>query len=123
MDHLTIHETPDKKLEHLIIVFSGWADAAEGATSAVKFLQRKLSAKKFAEIDPEEFYDFTEVRPYTRLDENGERIVTSPSSGAPPELHTRHGPSVSNKRWASPCAYLKRRCSRPRFWSTTTRSP
>ena len=32
------------------------ADAAEGATSAVKFLQRKLQSKKFADIDPEDLY-------------------------------------------------------------------
>ena len=54
MQHLTFHDTPAKNLDHMVVVFSGWADAAEGATSAVKFLQRKLQSKKFADIDPEE---------------------------------------------------------------------
>ena len=49
--------------------------------------------------------------------------LSSTRSGVAPEMHTRHGASVSNKKWASPCAYLKRRCSRLRFLSTTTRSP
>ena len=80
MDHLTIHETPKKKLDHLIIVFSGWADAAEGATSAVKFLQRKLSAKKFADIDPEEFYDFSQTRPYSSRTRDGRRRIHWPAN-------------------------------------------
>ena len=80
MDHLTIHETPDKKLDHLVIVFSGWADAAESATSAIKFLQRKLHAKKFAEIDPEDFYDFTQTRPYSSQTRDGRRRIHWPAN-------------------------------------------
>jgi len=80
MDHLTIHETPDKKLDHLVTVFSGWADAAESATSAVKFLQRKLHAKKFAEIDPEEFYDFSQTRPYSSRTRDGRRRIHWPAN-------------------------------------------
>lgn len=80
MDHLKILETPKMKLEHLIIVFSGWADAAEGATSAVKFLQRKLSAKKFAEIDPEDFYDFSQTRPHSSRTRDGKRRIQWPAN-------------------------------------------
>jgi proteasome assembly chaperone (PAC2) family protein len=80
MEHLTVHETPDKKLEHMVIVFSGWADAAESATSAVKFLQRKLHAKKFAEIDPEEFYDFSQTRPHTSRTRGGKRRIHWPAN-------------------------------------------
>ena len=80
MDPLTIHETPDKKLDHLVTVFSGWADAAESATSAVKFLQRKLHAKKFAEIDPEEFYDFSQTRPYSSRTRDGRRRIHWPAN-------------------------------------------
>ena len=80
MQHLTIHETPSKKLDHMVIVFSGWADAAEGATSAVKFLQRKLQSKKFAEIDPEEFYDFSQTRPYSSRTRDGKRRIHWPAN-------------------------------------------
>ena len=80
MDHLTTYETPNKKLDHLLIVFSGWADAAEGATSAIKFLQRKLHAKKFADIDPEEFYDFSQTRPHTSRTRDGKRHIQWPAN-------------------------------------------
>ena len=80
MEHLIVHETPDKKMKHLVIVFSGWADAAEGATSAVKFLQRKLKRKKFADIDPEEFYDFSQTRPYSSRRRDGKRRIQWPAN-------------------------------------------
>jgi proteasome assembly chaperone (PAC2) family protein len=80
MEHLIIHETPEKKLKHMVVVFSGWADAAEGASSAVKFLQRKLKSKKFAEIDPEEFYDFSQTRPHTSRTRDGKRRIHWPSN-------------------------------------------
>ena len=53
MDFLSVDHQPERKLSTLLIAFSGWADAAEGATSAMKFLKRKLNASKFAEFDPE----------------------------------------------------------------------
>ena len=80
MEHLIIHDTPDKKLKHMVVVFSGWADAGEGATSAIKFLQRKLKSKKFAEIDPEEFYDFSQTRPYTSRTRDGKRRIHWPAN-------------------------------------------
>jgi len=64
----------------MVIVFSGWADAAEGATSAVKFLQRKLKSKKFAEIDPEEFYDFSQTRPHSSRTRDGKRRIHWPAN-------------------------------------------
>ena len=80
MDYLTIHRTPEVPLECLIIAFGGWADAAEAATNAVKFMQRQLHAEKFAEIEPEEFYDFTQTRPYTSLMRDGRRRVKWPAN-------------------------------------------
>jgi len=64
----------------MVVVFSGWADAAEGASSAIKFLQRKLKSKKFAEIDPEEFYDFSQTRPHTSRTKDGKRRIHWPAN-------------------------------------------
>ena len=80
MDGLIIHETPKAKLPTMIVAFAGWPDAAEAATRAVRYLVRKLPAKKFAEIDPEEFYDFTVVRPQTRVNRRGERKIRWPAN-------------------------------------------
>ena len=80
MDALIVHEEPEQALPTMIVAFAGWPDAAEAATGAVMHLVDKLPAKKLAEIDPEEFYDFTVVRPELRLDESGEREVRWPAN-------------------------------------------
>jgi proteasome assembly chaperone (PAC2) family protein len=79
-NYITVHEKPGAKLEYMISAFGGWPDAAEGATTAVKYLQRKVQARKFAEIDPEEFYDFTQVRPYSSRTRDGRRRVRWPAN-------------------------------------------
>ena len=64
----------------MIIAFGGWADAGESATTAIKFLQRKFEAKKLAEIDPEDFYDFSHTRPYTSRTRDGRRRIQWPAN-------------------------------------------
>jgi len=80
MNYLTISREPEVNLDCLIMAFGGWADAGESATSAIKFMQRQLGSKKFAEIDPEEFYDFTQTRPYTARTRDGHRRVEWPKN-------------------------------------------
>ena len=80
MDSLIEHRSPGVKLPNLIVAFAGWPDAGEAATRAVRYLVRKLPAKKFAEIDPEEFYEFTSVRPQVRVNRKGERSIRWPAN-------------------------------------------
>lgn len=60
----------------LITALSGWPDAAEGATGAVRELVRLLPAARFASIDPEEFYDFGRQRPLVSTGPDGTRKIT-----------------------------------------------
>ena len=78
MDDLIEHDVPQDPLPTMLVAFAGWPDAAEAATRAIRFLVRKLRAKKFAEIDPEEFYDFTHVRPHSRVNRRDERVTRWP---------------------------------------------
>ena len=80
MEGLIVHDTPQAKMPTMIVAFAGWPDAAEAATRAIRYLVRKLPAKRFAEIDPEEFYDFTVVRPQTRMNRRGERRIKWPGN-------------------------------------------
>lgn len=79
-DYLTISEEPPVPIKHLITAFKGWPDAGEGASSAIRYFLRKLPAHKFAELDPEEFYDFTQVRPQTSINRDGERVTRWPAN-------------------------------------------
>lgn len=80
MDDLIVHEQPSQKLPTMVVAFAGWPDASDSATGAVRHLVDGLPATKFAEIDPEEFFDFTSVRPETLVNEEGERIIRWPAN-------------------------------------------
>src|SRR5437667_9695184 len=68
MDALQLHSGPEGvRRPILIMAFGGWSDAAESATTAVRYLGTSFRAQQFAEIDPEEFYHFGLSRPYVRF--------------------------------------------------------
>jgi proteasome assembly chaperone (PAC2) family protein len=83
MDALKIHGRPEGlRRPILIMAFGGWNDAAESATTAVRYLGTSFRAEKFAEIDPEEFYHFGLSRPYVRFKPGSdtEREITWPAT-------------------------------------------
>ena len=80
MDALKIQELPSLRSPILIAAFAGWPDAAEVASGSARYLARKLRARRFAEIDPEEFYVFTETRPTTLILAPGQRALEWPSN-------------------------------------------
>ena len=80
MNHLILNETPEGPFDYLVLAFAGWADASEAATTPIKYLNRKLKAAKFAELDPEEFYDFTQTRPHTIRTKGGKRRIQWPQN-------------------------------------------
>lgn len=79
-DALKIQELPTLKSPILVASFAGWPDAAEVASGTARFLSRKLRATRFAEIDPEEFYVFTETRPNTLILAPGQRTLEWPAN-------------------------------------------
>ena len=80
MDEVTFHREPPSNFPTLVTAFSGWIDAGEAATGALRFLVRQLAAEPLAAIDPEDFVDFTQVRPVVRLTAEGERTIRWPRS-------------------------------------------
>jgi proteasome assembly chaperone (PAC2) family protein len=61
-----------------ILAFGGWLDAGSAGTGAVQHLVASLPTRKLADIDPEEFYNFTDTRPLTSIVAPGERAVHWP---------------------------------------------
>jgi proteasome assembly chaperone (PAC2) family protein len=80
MDHVRWTDRPRLRQPVLIAAFEGWNDAGDAATSAVRFLRDRWEARPFADLDPEDFYDFTSTRPLVRLDEGMQREITWPSN-------------------------------------------
>src|SRR5438094_937381 len=67
MDPVRWDKRPALRHPVLIAAFEGWNDAGDGASSAARYLADAWSARPFATIDPEDFYDFSETRPLVRL--------------------------------------------------------
>jgi len=80
MEHVQIHEHPALREPVLIATFAGWNDAAEVATSSARFLVRQWAGRRFASIDAEEFYVFTETRPHVRIVGGSQRRITWPAN-------------------------------------------
>src|SRR5436305_11557169 len=63
----------------LICAFKGWNDASDAASTALTFVGSTLGARRFATIDPEEFYDFQAVRPQVKMVEGETRQIVWPA--------------------------------------------
>jgi len=92
MDAMRWEERPSLRRPVLVAAFEGWNDGADAASSAARFLAEAWSARPFATIDPEEFYDFTEVRPHVRLVDGVSRQVDWPA----PELSAASLPGLDH---------------------------
>jgi proteasome assembly chaperone (PAC2) family protein len=66
----------------LIAAFEGWNDAAEGATGVIDHLLTTYEGESFAELDPEDYYDFQVNRPIVSVGERGVRTLRWPSTEA-----------------------------------------
>ncbi len=73
------HRPDGLRAPALVCAFKGWNDAADAASSAITFVGTALGAKRFATIDPEEFYDFQATRPRVTLVEGQTREVVWPA--------------------------------------------
>jgi proteasome assembly chaperone (PAC2) family protein len=80
MDRVEWRERPQLRSPALICAFKGWNDAGEAASAALGFLVESFDAREVARIDPEDFYDFTTVRPTVRMSEGRTRVIEWPSN-------------------------------------------
>jgi predicted ATP-grasp superfamily ATP-dependent carboligase len=73
-------DRPQLRSPALVCAFKGWNDAGEAATAALSFLVESFDATEVARIDPEDFYDFTAVRPMVSLSEGRTRVIEWPEN-------------------------------------------
>lgn len=78
MDMLDWLSRPRLREPVMLAAFEGWTDAGSAASGAATYLAGKWDARPFADIDAEEFYDFTGVRPQVRLREDLTREIVWP---------------------------------------------
>ncbi len=99
-------DRPQLRAPVMVCAFKGWNDAGEAASAAVSFINDRFESNEVARLDPEEFYDFTAVRPTVRLTDGTTREIdwpentvwAAPVPGAEGDLVTFRGVEPS-LRW------------------------
>jgi proteasome assembly chaperone (PAC2) family protein len=81
MEHVRWLAEPVLRNPTVIAAFTGWNDAGDSASNAVRQLVEGWGAQALAEIDPEEFTDFATVRPHVRLADGFSRTIVWPTVG------------------------------------------
>lgn len=108
---MEIISRPDVQSPNVIAAFQGWNDAGQAATTALRYLVDLWKAEKFARIDPEEYYSFTDTRPTVRIVEGSQRELTWPHNDFYAFSGSAHTPPAvlmlgmePNLRWRSFCS-------------------
>ena len=94
----------------LVCAFQGWNDAGDAASAALQYVGASLEATRFAQVDPEEYFDFQATRPKVTLTEGRMRKIEWPAielyevrvPRAPRDLVLLEGPEPS-MRWRTFC--------------------
>ena len=113
MVHVRWTTRPTLQAPVVIAAFEGWNDAGDAASTAARYLVDRWDLDQVADVDPEEFYDFTSTRPEVRLDDDGLREIVWPAT----EIHAGTIPGGDQDvlviigtepqlRWRTYCAEL-----------------
>jgi proteasome assembly chaperone (PAC2) family protein len=110
-------DKPQLRRPVLVAAFKGWNDAGEAASASLGFLLEQFDGEQIASIDPENFYDFTAVRPTVSLRDGLSRTIEWPENslhaaripGAERDLLVFQGiePSL---RWKTFCGLIVDAC-------------
>jgi predicted ATP-grasp superfamily ATP-dependent carboligase len=79
-DELRIDHRPELTRPVLVAAFRGWNDGAQAATLAAGYLAKTWEAERFAQVDPEGFFDFQATRPHVSLEEGLTRRIDWPDT-------------------------------------------
>jgi len=80
VDHVRWRNRPSLDHPVLVAAFEGWNDAGDAASGAVRYLIDRYEGEVVAEIDAEEFFDFTSTRPQAEIDDDGVRRIVWPTT-------------------------------------------
>jgi proteasome assembly chaperone (PAC2) family protein len=64
----------------MLATFEGWNDAGGAATQAMVHLREVWAAEQVDELDPENYHDFQVNRPTVASADDGERVITWPTT-------------------------------------------
>ncbi len=80
MEFVRWEDRPRLRRPVLVAAFEGWNDAGNAASAAAEHVGEAWHARRFATLDPEEFYDFTSARPVVHLEGGVTRRIEWPGT-------------------------------------------
>jgi proteasome assembly chaperone (PAC2) family protein len=81
MSELNVSFRPELRRPVMVAAFRGWNDGGQGASLGAAYLAKQWGAARFAEIEPETFFDFQAVRPQVSLVDGETRTIEWPDNG------------------------------------------
>ena len=78
--YVNMERRPELERPVLIAGFTGWNDAAEAASLAVRTMGEQWEARRFGAFNGEEFFDYQTTRPQIKLVEGVTRTVEWPEN-------------------------------------------
>jgi proteasome assembly chaperone (PAC2) family protein len=113
MAEVRMDRRPTLERPALIAAFRGWNDGGQGASLAAGYLARLWHGRRFADLDPEEFFDFQVTRPHVKLEDGVTRRLEWPETAfysARPERLDRDAILMlgiePNLRWRTFCELI-----------------
>jgi proteasome assembly chaperone (PAC2) family protein len=110
---MEILERPEVDSPSVLVAFQGWNDAGQAATTALRYLIESWKAQKFARIDPEEYFSFTDTRPNVRIVDGTQRELVWPHNDFYAFSGNTNNPPMimmlgmePNLRWRSFCSEI-----------------
>lgn len=82
MDGFTVSEVSGLRSPVVIMAFTGWSDTGTVTTDTARRLVDAYNAERFLEVDPEDYFVFTDTRPTVRVDTTGLRELRWPVNEA-----------------------------------------
>jgi proteasome assembly chaperone (PAC2) family protein len=79
MEYIHYLSEPELRDPVVVAAFGGWNDAADSATTAIKFLIDRWKPTSIAEIDIEDFLVYTETRPTIKYVDGIQRTIIWPT--------------------------------------------
>ena len=79
-EYVRVSSMPELRSPVLIVAFEGWNDAGDASSTTAHHLIDRLNGELFADVDPEEFFDFTALRPTVEIVDGDERELHWPET-------------------------------------------
>ncbi|MCL5109753.1 MAG: PAC2 family protein [Chloroflexi bacterium] len=77
---LVLFDRPQLRRPALLCAFTGWPDAGEVATGALRYLAAKLNAHKLGHIAMDDFADYVQTRPLTLIERGIIQVQRQPTT-------------------------------------------